>query len=195
MPPGTSSLRKEKRAVAVPPVAGVTCQKRWIGLGGSPVQVLYGFEPPAAEFAVVLPKAPLRPARRAVSTPSPSTKVNGPRLLFTAWLWLCRIWPLFVYAPVSVRTKVVVSSTAPAFTARAPLTVAAPPSETAAPVLASVRLLKVKAGIVCAPDPLKATVLPVTVYAFVPGVNAAATPIVPEEASVRAPVELLVRLL
>jgi len=49
------------------------------------------------------------------------------------------------------------------------------------------------AGIVCAPVPLKLTVLPVTVYALAPGVNVPATPIVPLGASVRAPVELLVR--
>src|SRR5256885_12791845 len=49
--------------------------------------------------------------------------------------------------------------------------------------------------LVCAPVALKFTVLPVIVYAFVPGVNVPATPTVPLEASVRAPVELLVRLL
>jgi len=51
------------------------------------------------------------------------------------------------------------------------------------------------AGIVCAPEPLKLIVLPVIVYEFVPGVNVPATPTVPLEASVRAPVLLLVRLL
>jgi hypothetical protein len=64
-----------------------------------------------------------------------------------------------------------------------------------APVELLVRLLKLNAGMVCAPAPLKFTVLPVTVYAFVPGVNVPATPTVPDDASVRAPVELLVRLL
>ena len=38
-------------------------------------------------------------------------------------------------------------------------------------------------------------VLPVTVYEFVPVVNAPAMPIVPDEARVLAPVLLLVRLL
>ena len=41
--------------------------------------------------------------------------------------------------------------------------------------------------IVCAPVPLKLTVDPVTVYAPAPGVNVPQTPIVPEEASTRAP--------
>jgi hypothetical protein len=41
---------------------------------------------------------------------------------------------------------------------------------------------------------LKFTVLPVVVYAFVLGVNAHATPIVPELASVLAPVEVLLKM-
>ena len=50
-------------------------------------------------------------------------------------------------------------------------------------------------GIVWAAEPLKLTVLPVTVYAFAPGANVPATPTVPGLAKVRRPVELLVRLL
>ena len=64
-----------------------------------------------------------------------------------------------------------------------------------APVELLVRLLYANAGIACAPEPLKSTVLPVTVNVFDPGVKAPATPTVPLDASVRAPVELLVRLL
>ena len=62
-----------------------------------------------------------------------------------------------------MRTNVVVSRTAFVSTVRAPLTVVDVVSETVAAVLASVRLLKANAGIVCAPEPLKLTVLPVTV--------------------------------
>src|SRR3954452_11837145 len=64
-----------------------------------------------------------------------------------------------------------------------------------APVELLVRLLYANAGIACATEPLKWTVLAVTVYTFVPGVKLPATPIVPLAATVRAPVELLVRLL
>ena len=194
-PPATSSLRNENRARPEPLLAGVTCQKRRTGLGGSAVQLLNGFAPPAAMLAVVLPSAALRPDRRTVSMPRASAKLNGPAVPLRTWVWLCRIWPLLVYAPLTVMTNVVVSSRALALTVRAPLTVAAPLSETVAAVLAFVRLLNVNAGIVCAADPLKLTVLPVTVYTFAPGVNAPATPIVPLDASVRVPVELLVRLL
>src|SRR5688572_9128320 len=194
-PPATSSLRKENRAEPEPLVAGVTCQKRRTALEGSAPQLLYGFAPPAAVLAVVLPNTALRPDRRTVSTPRPSAKLNAPGVVLRSWVWLCRIWPLLVYAPLTVRTNVVVSRTALALTVSEPLTVTAAVSETVATVLASVRLLNVNAGIVCAPEPLRLTVLPVTVYAFVPGVNVPATPIVPLDASVRAPVELLVRLL
>ena len=48
---------------------------------------------------------------------------------------------------------------------------------------------------VCAPAPLKSIVLLVIVYELAPGVNVPAMPIVPLPASVRAPEELLVRLL
>ena len=144
-------------------MVGVTCQKRRTAFGGSAPQLLYGFEPPAAVLAVVLPNAALRPDRRTVSTPRPSAKLNAPAMVLRTWVRLCRIWPLLVYAPLTVRTNVVVSRTALELTVRAPLTVVAAVSETVAAVLASVRLLKVNAGIVCAPEPLKLTVLPVTV--------------------------------
>jgi len=44
-----------------------------------------------------------------------------------------------------------------------------------------------KAGILCAPEPLKSIVLPVIVYELLPGVKVAATPIVPLLVSVRGP--------
>ena len=76
---------------------------------------------------------------------------------------------------------------------RVPATVASPPKVQPL-VLFIVRLLKVKVGIVCAAEPLKATVLPVLVNALVPGVNVPAIPIVPLLANVLAPVLLLVTL-
>ena len=57
------------------------------------------------------------------------------------------------------------------------------------------QIVVVEGGMVCAPAPLKSIVLPVIVYELVPGVNVPAMPIVPLLASVRAPEELLVRLL
>src|SRR4051794_20600692 len=159
-PPATSSLRKENRAEPEPLLAGVICPKRWTALAGSAPQLLYGSEPPAAVLAVVLPNAELRPDRRTVSAPRPSAKLNGPAVVLSACGWLCRIWPLLVYVPLTVRTNVVVSRTALALTVMAPLTVVAVVSETVAAVLASVRLLKVKAGMACAAVPLKLTVLP-----------------------------------
>ena len=77
-------------------MAGVTCQKRRTALGGSAPQLLYGFEPPAAVLAVVLPNAALRPDRRTVSTPRPSAKLKGPGVVLRTWVRLCRIWPLLV---------------------------------------------------------------------------------------------------
>ena len=67
------------------------------------------------------------------------------------------------------------------------------PASVFVPLPAVVRWLKLKVGIVCAPMPLKLTVLPVVVKLFAPGVKIPATPTVPLAASVRAPVELLVR--
>ena len=72
-------------ALPEPLLAGVTCQNRPTGLGGSAPQLLYGFEPPADVLTVVLPSAPLRPDRRTVSTPTPSTKLNGPAGVLKAW--------------------------------------------------------------------------------------------------------------
>src|SRR3954465_10867562 len=168
-PPTTSSSRKENRARAEPLVAGVTCQKRGTAVGGgvpcqrggagwggsAPPQLLYGSGPPAAVLAVVLPNAELRPDRRTVFTPRPSAKLNGPTVVLRTCVTLCRIWPLLVYVPLTVRTNVVVSSTAPALTVRAPLTVVAPASETVAAVFASVRLLNVNTGMAWAAVPLK----------------------------------------
>src|SRR3954468_280722 len=108
-PPATSSLRKENRAEPEPLLAGVTCQKRRTALGGSAPQLLYGSEPPAAVLAFVLPNAALRPARRTVSTPRPSAKLNGPAVVVRSWVRLCRIWPLLVDVPLTVRTNVPVS--------------------------------------------------------------------------------------
>src|SRR5215218_5904794 len=193
-PPATSSLRNENLATPDPSAAGVTCQKRRTALAGSAPQLLYGFEPPAAVLAVVLPNAALRLEKRTVSTPRPSTKLNGPAVVLRGWLELCRIWPLLVYAPPTVSTNVAVSRTALTLTVSAPLTVVAAVSESGEETFASVKLSKVNAGTDCGLAPLKLTMLPVTVYTFVPGVNAPATPIVPIEASVLAPVELLVRL-
>src|SRR4051794_6242802 len=161
MPPDTSSLRKENRANAAPLVPGVTCQNRRTGLGGSTPQLLYGSEPPDAVLAVVLANAALSPDTRTVSTPRPSANVNGPVVVLSTWAALCRICPLFVYVPPRVTTNVVVSTTALELTVRAPLTDVFAVSETAAAVLASVRLLKVNAGMACAAVPLKLTVLPV----------------------------------
>src|SRR3954447_9487559 len=140
-PAGASSLRNENRAVAVPPVVGVSCQKRSTALNGRDPQVLYGSAPPAALFVVVLPKATLRPASRAVSTPRPSTNVNGPARVPRDWDAVCRICPLLAYVPLRVRTDDAVLNTALELTVSAPLTVVAPARETAAAVLASVRLL------------------------------------------------------
>src|SRR3954452_16472589 len=95
-PPATSLFGTENRARAEPVVPGVACQKRRTAVGGSAPQLLYGFEPPAAVLAVVLPNAALRPDRRTVSTPRPSAKVNGPRVELRACVALCRIWPLLV---------------------------------------------------------------------------------------------------
>src|SRR5260370_363804 len=58
-----------------------------------------------------------------------------------------------------------------------------------------VRLVELIARMDCSLPPLKSIVMPVIVYVLVLGVNVLATPIVPLSASVRAPVELLVRLL
>src|SRR5215212_1141407 len=90
-PPATSSLRNENLATPDPLDAGVTCQKRRTALAGSAPQLLYGFEPPAAVSAVVLPNAALRLDKRTVWTPRPSTKSNGPAVVLTGWFKLCRI--------------------------------------------------------------------------------------------------------
>src|SRR5215212_2766855 len=148
-PPATSSLRNENRATPDPPASGVTCQKRRTALAGRAPQLLYGFEPPAAVLAVVLPNAALRLDKRTVWTPRPSAKSNGPAVVLRSWFELCRIWPLSVYAPPTVRTNVAVSRTAPALTVSAPPTVVAAVSETAAETFASVKLSKVNAGTDC----------------------------------------------
>src|SRR5689334_5753332 len=95
-PPVTSSFRNENRAKPEPLLAVVTCQKRRTALAGSAPQLLYGFEPPAAVLVFVLPNAALRADSRSVSTPTPSMKVNGPVVVFSAWLTLWRIWPLLL---------------------------------------------------------------------------------------------------
>src|SRR3954453_22944269 len=111
-PPATSSSRNENRATPDPLASGVTCQKRRTALAGSAPQLLYGSEPPAAVLVVVLPNAALRLDMRIVWTPRPSTKLNGPAVVLSGWFKLCRIWPLLVYAPPTVRANVAVSRTA-----------------------------------------------------------------------------------